>query len=408
MHGIEHKNIDIKRSVTPTPSPPQPPQPPQPIPGGVRVRYILPSIKGLHEPVYRTEYYAKGANVTTYPPLPTIPDNRLEFDRYTHTLQELADLQQDIDVGVVLKTVDGKSYLDFILTPTIGLTVGISFQIDGASTFRIDWGDGSYNDYSESNTSLHTYSNYSDYTIIIERISGSGTLFFNADFGTNIQKSITNIYIGNFTNFGNYTFSNCHSLRSVVIPNGITSISSNSFKECFSLRSVIIPNSVKSINDYAFTSCRTLYSVVIPNNVTSINDVTFSECTLLSAIVIPNSVISISNYVFSHCTSLQSVIIQNNVTNIGVLAFSNCVSLRSIIVPNSVTNINAYAFANCYSLTSYTFLSIVPPIISLATFDNITPIAKIYVPDASVAAYKVATNWMYFADKIFPLSEKPE
>ena len=33
------------------------------------------------------------------------------------------------------------------------------------------------------------------------------------------------------------------------------------------------------------------------------------------------------------------------------------------------------------------------------------PDLKIYVPDASLNDYKTATNWVAYADKIFPLSE---
>jgi hypothetical protein len=34
-------------------------------------------------------------------------------------------------------------------------------------------------------------------------------------------------------------------------------------------------------------------------------------------------------------------------------------------------------------------------------------ITKIYVPDASVAAYKAATNWVSYANYIYPLSTRP-
>jgi len=37
--------------------------------------------------------------------------------------------------------------------------------------------------------------------------------------------------------------------------------------------------------------------------------------------------------------------------------------------------------------------------------DGISRIAKIYVPDAQVATYKTATNWVAYADYIYPLSE---
>lgn len=64
-----------------------------------------------------------------------------------------------------------------------------------------------------------------------------------------------------------------------------------------------------------------LKSVSIPNSVTSIGDRAFYNCTGLTDITIPNSVTSIGQSAFRECTSLTSVTIGNSVTNIGNFAF---------------------------------------------------------------------------------------
>ncbi len=46
-----------------------------------------------------------------------------------------------------------------------------------------------------------------------------------------------------------------------------------------------------------------------------------------------------------------------------------------------------------------------PPTLGTSAFYNINSICKIYVPDASVTAYKSATNWNTYADYIYPISE---
>ena len=46
---------------------------------------------------------------------------------------------------------------------------------------------------------------------------------------------------------GNLAFSGCKSLRSITIPNSVTSIGEGAFNFCDSLSSIIIPNSVISI-----------------------------------------------------------------------------------------------------------------------------------------------------------------
>lgn len=89
----------------------------------------------------------------------------------------------------------------------------------------------------------------------------------------------------------------------------------------------VIPDSVISIGEYAFSECNSLTSIIIPDSVTSIGYSTFSECKSLTNINIPDSVTSIGYYAFSDCDSLTSINIPNGVTNIGQGAFKNCGSL---------------------------------------------------------------------------------
>ena len=59
-------------------------------------------------------------------------------------------------------------------------------------------------------------------------------------------------------------FEECKSLKSVVLPNSITSIGCGAFKDCESLTSITLPNSVASISDRVFSGCKNLKSVTIP------------------------------------------------------------------------------------------------------------------------------------------------
>ena len=94
--------------------------------------------------------------------------------------------------------------------------------------------------------------------------------------------------------------------------------------------SFTIPSSVTSIGDWAFSGCKNLRSVVIPNSVTSIGDYAFSGCTHLTSVVIPNSVTSIGNYAFDGCKILTSVVIGGGLTSIGSNAFSKCECLSRV------------------------------------------------------------------------------
>ena len=160
-----------------------------------------------------------------------------------------------------------------------------------------------------------------------------------------------------------------------------------------------IPEGTTKIGDYAFYNCSNLTSVTIPNSVTIIGGYAFNNCLSLTSVTIPNSVTSIGGSAFNRCSSLTSVTIPNSVTSIGGYAFNKCSSLTSVTIPNSVTSIVSYAFYKCPSLTSVTIKAITPPTLGSSAFND-TNNCPIYVPAESVDAYKTATNWSAYADRI--------
>ncbi|MBQ5931565.1 MAG: leucine-rich repeat domain-containing protein, partial [Tidjanibacter sp.] len=105
-------------------------------------------------------------------------------------------------------------------------------------------------------------------------------------------------------------------------------------------------------------------------------------------------------YAFNNCKSLESVTIGNGVTSIGYEAFHNCTSLTSITIPDSVTSIGIYAFWDCTSLTSVYCKPTTPPTGGSNMFYNNASDRKIYVPTASVDAYKAASYWKNYASAI--------
>lgn len=110
--------------------------------------------------------------------------------------------------------------------------------------------------------------------------------------------------------------------------------------------------------------------------------------------------------VLQYRNSLTAVRGGNGVTSIGNYAFYYSYSLTSITIPNGVTSIGDSAFAYCNSLTKYIINATTPPTLaSTKAFSGINSICKIYVPDASVDAYKTATNWVSYAEYIYPISE---
>lgn len=157
------------------------------------------------------------------------------------------------------------------------------------------------------------------------------------------------------TSIGNYAFYGCSSLTNITIPDSITSIGDNTFYNCSSLTDVAVPNGVTSIGSYAFYGCSNLTSIAVPDGVISLGDHAFSRCSGLTAITIPNSVTNIKDSAFSRCTNLTSITVSTSVTSIESGAFSGCISLASITIPDRATSIGNGAFNDCISLASVTY-----------------------------------------------------
>ena len=126
-------------------------------------------------------------------------------------------------------------------------------------------------------------------------------------------------------NDGTATVSGCdRTVTSIKIPSNVesngqtytvTSIGNGAFSECRSLTSVDIPDGVTSIGGYAFASCYSLTSVTIPGSVTSIGDRAFGDCTKLTNITFAGAnPPSFGPNVFYHCNALQTISLSADMT----------------------------------------------------------------------------------------------
>lgn len=155
----------------------------------------------------------------------------------------------------------------------------------------------------------------------------------------------------NITNkIGDYSFSSCFRLNTILLPKSITEIGDHAFAGSPNLFSVTIPNGVKKIGAGTFTACGKLTSIIIPNSVTEIGEYAFNGSNLTS-LTIPDSMAEIGKKAFTGCKSLASVSIPNSVVEIGEEAFFGC-GFNSITIPNSVKKIGDSAFFSCSKLTS--------------------------------------------------------
>lgn len=213
-------------------------------------------------------------------------------------------------------------------------------------------------------------------------------------------------------NIGPAAFKNCKSLERVefsansslkkigggfsVFANRYSSIEYGAFSNCISLKSIIIPHSCEEIGVAAFKNCESLervefetnsrlkiikggwYSAFFYGNSVSNYYGAFSDCVSLESIIIPASCEIIEASSFQNCKSLRNVWIESGSqlkTIAGGLdqgkihedngliyvkthhygAFSGCSSLKSFSVPSSVVEIGKSAFGDCRSLSELSF-----------------------------------------------------
>lgn len=319
--------------------------------------------------------------------LPAGPTNheRLKFQEWNWTLEDIQATDRAIDVGATYTTKSGASEFDITLSAVTGLSITLRiYNVTSGNTITVDWGDGEIVNETAPSVGLrsftHTFSSIGNYTIKVDstgyyRPYGASTSPYNM-FNTTPNYTCTAVYLGDRCNsIQDYSFYNCYSIKNITIPNTVVIIFQRAFYNCFSFTNINLPKSITTLDQYIFYSNFSLVTVSIPN-----------------------SVFSIGNYVFQNCYSLKNAIIPNLVTGIGIYAFGYCRSLRNATVPSVLTTLDQYAFGYRETTIKYIMQRATPPTMTNSNvFFNINAICVIEVPKGSLAAYQTATNWVAYA-----------
>ena len=234
------------------------------------------------------------------------------------------------------------------------------------------------------------YSDGSNYTTTC----GGSTILSSVPSASSVVSAV----VGDCVTEIRQTFNFASSLSSITLGNSVTTLGLCAIRGT-KITSITLPNTLTTIGESALENNSGLTSVVIPSGVTSIGTAAFASCSSLTSIDIPSGVTSIGYNAFQGCTSLTSCTISNGVTSIGDSAFYNCRSLKNITIGNNITSIGGNAFNYCNGLESITINATTPPSINYNTLYN-TNNCAIYVPAESVDAYKAASTWSTYTDRI--------
>ena len=163
--------------------------------------------------------------------------------------------------------------------------------------------------------------------------------------------------------------SSATSIRSIVLPEGLTHIGNYAFDGFTAVSGdLTLPSTLESIGDYAFRNCTfNNESIEIPDGITKIGQYAFYGCTGLSGdLTIPGNVTTIGAYAFGGCNGMKgNLIVSSGVKTIGESAFRECSGFTGdLVLPGSLTTLGQYAFYNCSgmkgSLTIRTGLGKIP------------------------------------------------
>lgn len=215
-----------------------------------------------------------------------------------------------------------------------------------AHTGKIDWGDGTVQDYTSTSQTRHMYSDTSctSYTVAID-------CPFESLSSVSISRGVlTEITVPDgILSLGESCFSAQYHLTKASLPDSIIAIGARCFSSCEALTEIKIPP-VSAIPQSCFYACTALQSVEIPDTVTLVDYGAFDKCTALQSVSIPDSVTELKVNAFSRCSGLLNVKLSQSLSKLYSAAFEGCTSLQTITLPVSLTYMEGDIFDNCTSL----------------------------------------------------------
>lgn len=195
------------------------------------------------------------------------------------------------------------------------------------------------------------------------------------------------------TTVGARAFYGCSKLTSASIPAGVTRIGASAFADCTALASVTMPAGMTEIGDLAFFACG-MTGITLPTGLEKIGDAAFAACKKLTRLEIPAGVARIGDMTFSLCDSLADITLTEHLNTVGTGAFTYCQNLQSITLPAGVEVVEELAF---YGYTNLKTVKVLNPQCAISDEDETIPkSAAIYGYDSSTAESYAAEKGLKF------------
>lgn len=209
------------------------------------------------------------------------------------------------------------------------------------------------------------------------------------------------------------------------LPSNVTRFFSGACAETY-MKKLIIPENIECIDRGVFSGCTpeeieinfhpqanaqytkdalipnntSVLKMVLNNNTTASIEYMFFYMRGLQNLTVNGSLNGTSGYAaYGYCgLPNDQIYIPNTITKANSMFVHNT-AIENVILPSGVTTMTS-TFDSCISLKTVTILSENPPTINNYTFNGCNSLIEIRVPASAVEAYKTATNWSTYADKI--------
>lgn len=253
----------------------------------------------------------------------------------------------------------------------------------------------------EGTTKLSSYALFQ--TPNAEKITLPTTLTTVETYALALNNQLLEINIPSNVNLNNSTFllTNNTKLKKINISSCLltTNIPTSFADNNTALTQVLLPTNVSTIGASAFSGCSSLTNFDF-SNIVSVGSNGFSNAGLTS-LNMPKAT-NIASGSFNGVKVTHGIFPKMSVVGVGAL--SNCTLAKYFEFGTSLTSVGQAAITNSSKLEAIVIKATTPPIIESDSFPS-SGTYKIYVPDASVTAYKAIYNWMFFTNRITPMSE---
>ena len=144
-------------------------------------------------------------------------------------------------------------------------------------------------------------------------------------------------------------------LKTVVFPEGFTTLCEYTFKATDSMPSALVsvslPSTLQAIGQRAFTYCGSLEELIIPEGITEIPIEMANYTTSLKTLKLPSTIKTIGQQAFRSSNLSNGIIVPEGCTEIVKYAFRGC-SATYVELPSTLETVGEHAFAENQALTT--------------------------------------------------------